>query len=363
MTIRRLIRRSLRFHWRAHLGVVLGAAVGSAALIGALIVGDSVRESLRERALERLGPYAFALSPSDRFFTQQLAERMRLAPGSAHAALRLPATAARQDGSARANQISVIGVLSNFWGSPSLQTLPAGSVLINEALAAQLNARPGDEIILRTHKATALSRDVPITPQGDASVAVRLKVHAVVRAAELGNLSLRPSQTPPMNAFVNLAELQRAADLESRANLILAGALTNSVRRFAFPVRDFFQTMLREHGRRELAAKIQLYRSAELPGEHALATFGASLYLAWQPADAELELRTLSAQNMIELGSRRIFLDPAVEGFVSGTVSARAGAEAGGRMYLKDHIQRPRAPSNAVPILTYLANQIGRAHV
>lgn len=75
MTLWTLIRRSLCFHARAHLGVVLGAAVGSAALIGALIVGDSVRESLRGQALQRLGHHAFALAPSDRFFTQPLAEK------------------------------------------------------------------------------------------------------------------------------------------------------------------------------------------------------------------------------------------------------------------------------------------------
>src|SRR5512136_1989756 len=112
MTFRTLIVRSLRFHWRAHLGVVLGAAVGSATLIGALVVGDSVRESLRQRALQRLGPYSYALAPTDRFFTQSLIDGLGSPRDVASAALRLPATAARQDGSARANQVNVIGVHS-----------------------------------------------------------------------------------------------------------------------------------------------------------------------------------------------------------------------------------------------------------
>src|SRR5262245_33023856 len=108
MTSRTLIRRSLRFHWRGHLGVLLGAAIGSAAVIGALVVGDSVRGSLREAALQRLGWVDVAMAPADRFFTQDLAER--LTPigtdeqPSAHvvALLKLPGTAARQDGAARA---------------------------------------------------------------------------------------------------------------------------------------------------------------------------------------------------------------------------------------------------------------------
>src|SRR5437868_5132652 len=71
MTFWTLIRRSLRFHVRSHVGVVLGAAIGTAALIGALLVGDSVRGTLRNRALQRLAGAAFAMTPTDRFFSQQ----------------------------------------------------------------------------------------------------------------------------------------------------------------------------------------------------------------------------------------------------------------------------------------------------
>src|SRR5208283_2666899 len=100
MTFWTLIRRSLRFHARAHVGVVLGAAIGSAALIGALLVGDSVRETLIERALARLGPIHFALYSQDRLFEANTRPQ----------ALLLPGVAARPDGSARANQVNVIGV-------------------------------------------------------------------------------------------------------------------------------------------------------------------------------------------------------------------------------------------------------------
>jgi ABC-type antimicrobial peptide transport system permease subunit len=353
MTPRTLITRSLRFHWRSHLGVVLGAAIGSAALIGALIVGDSVRESLRERAFERLGPYAFAFASADRFFTQQLAEKMQI-----NSALHLPATAARQDGSARANQINLIGVQSNFWGSPNVPALPQGHVLINEALAAQLNARSGDEVILRVHKASVLSRDVPITPQSDASVALRMVVHGVVPAAMLGNFSLRPSQTPPMNAFVNLEELQRSATLADRANLMLAGPMTGQARNFAFLVRDFFETFLRKHGSRGMAARIKLYRTQDLPVEHALLELSVSLYLAWQLKDAGFDLHALPAQNTIELTSERIFLEPAVERLISGASPVQSVANRFVREMDKSQLPRRRLPSNTVPVLTYLANQM-----
>ena len=125
MTFRTLIVRSLRFHWRGHLGVLLGAAVGSAALIGALVVGDSVRLSLREMALQRLGWVDAAMAPHDRFFRQELAGQIspiesRIPPTPAtHVAslLKLPGTAARQDGAARANLVNVLGVATDFWES------------------------------------------------------------------------------------------------------------------------------------------------------------------------------------------------------------------------------------------------------
>src|SRR5689334_8770675 len=133
MTRRTLVLRSLRHRWRGHVGVLLGAAVGSAALIGALVVGDSVRGSLREQAVQRLGWVDDALAPVDRYFSENLGQALAGSDARAAAAgtptnvvagppvdrvavvLRLPATAARQDGSARANQVQVLGVRSNFW--------------------------------------------------------------------------------------------------------------------------------------------------------------------------------------------------------------------------------------------------------
>src|SRR5262245_47023089 len=164
MTNWTLILRSLRFHARAHLGVLLGAAVGSAALIGALVVGDSVRGSLRETALQRLDDIEFAVAPTDRFFRDALRIDMvairtskRYVPDVA--AVQRPAgTAARQDGSARANRVQVLSLgpgLDHFARMPGLTNLTADGVLLNEALAAQRRARPGDDIVLRVRKPTA----------------------------------------------------------------------------------------------------------------------------------------------------------------------------------------------------------------
>src|SRR3954468_5462840 len=122
MTLKTLIRRSLRFHLRSHLGVIAGVAIGGAALTGALVVGDSVRWTLTQNALSRLGPVHFAMFTGDRLFQARLRERM-CAAGRVGAqmspkpyvcpmayGLMLSGVVSRQDGAARANQVTIIGV-------------------------------------------------------------------------------------------------------------------------------------------------------------------------------------------------------------------------------------------------------------
>jgi ABC-type antimicrobial peptide transport system permease subunit len=294
-----LILRSLRFHARAHLGVVLGAAVGSAALVGALIVGDSVRISLHDLALVRLGRIRFALASNDRLFREQLATNF---PNSA-AALQLPGIATAGNGSARANHVQILGVNESFWPlaqqSPKIShALPDDGVVLNTALAEQLHAKVGDDLLLRVQKPSLLSRDEPISPQDDLSIALRLKLASILSDEELGRFGLAANQVAPFNAFVNLKMLQEKIDQTNRANLLLVSGLSN---RAGNDITNY-----------------------TLP----------SIESNWQLADAELDLRQLPDNAGVELRSRRVFLDPA----------AVAAAY--------------QISSNAAPILTYFVNDL-----
>ena len=295
-----LIRRSLWFHRRAHLGVLLGAAVGSTALIGALLVGDSVRGSLRDMALARLGGTELALASNDRFFRSELAEAYGGDNESAPV-MQLTGTASAQDASARANRVQILGVDQRFWRlanqSPTFSNVAPDAVVLNESLAEQLKTKPGDTILLRVQKPSLLSRDAPISSQEDSAIALRLKVQAVVSAAELGRFSLQANQTAPFNAFVNLTSLQDQVAQKGRANLLLlanrsVSGNTNVVEQATKTLRD-----------------------------------------NWQLADAELELRELPGGG-IELRTDRVFLDPA------SVEAAR------------------KASSNAEPVLTYFVNEL-----
>jgi len=290
VTTRTLILRSLRFHARSHLGALLGAAVGSAVLIGALVVGDSVRGSLRDMALARLGRVQLALASNDRFFRAELAKSLEEASdGVVVAALQLPATATTADDSARANRVQLLGVDDRFL-SLDAETAPfrspgADEVVLNERLARQLNAKVGDTVLLRVSRPSALSRETPITPQEDSSVALRVTVRAIAGDSRLGRFSLQASQIPPFNAFVSQAWLQDKVQLPGRANMMLVSSSNNAVRTFD----------------------------------------AASLRKAWRLADAELELREIPGLNALELRTSRVFLDPPVAG-----VALQAATNAGG---------------------------------
>ncbi|MEI7935146.1 MAG: ABC transporter permease [Verrucomicrobiota bacterium] len=384
MTFWKLIRRNLSFHARAHLGVVLGAAIGSAALIGALVVGDSVRTSLTNMALRRLGQIHFALSSQDRLFEASLGTRLQKTfpggniPGDSKppagaqspscplqsSVLLLPGVVAKQDGSARANSVTVLGVdkmtwpiLAN-WG-PSQQS-GAAKVLanrtkrelevsaaweageaayINEALARQLGAREGDDIVLRVRKPTALGLDAAISPRSEQTVAFRLKIAAIVPSDRLGDFSLRAQPSPPANLFLRQDCLATKLDIANRANLLVEGALGTP--------------------------------SRPTPDQLALGGLNIRLSLAWALGDAELSVGTVEQPvsatggegiaSLVEVTSSRIFLDSPV---------VAAARKPGLQQYASRYASTGHHPSdfdfrhlvtNGVRVLTYLANQLRAA--
>ena len=273
MTFWKLIRRNLSFHARAHLGVVLGAAIGSAALIGALVVGDSVRVSLTHAALRRLGKIHFALSTQDRLFQASLGLRLsgRWPPAPTNdvaskaasfdphptcpqsAVLALPGIVARQDGTARDNRVNVFGVDMNTWlllladasgdTAKEIQLLNTFSgryefllrhwrtgetALINSTLARQLGAREGDEIVLRVRKPTVLGLDAALSPRNEDTVAIRLKVGAIVQPEALGDFELAAQPAPPANLFLARESLADKVGVRDRANVMVTASLLAS---------------------------------------------------------------------------------------------------------------------------------------
>lgn len=388
MTFRTLIRRSLRFHWRAHLGVVLGAAIGSAALIGALVVGDSVRHTLQFQAVRRLPGVSVAMDSGDRLFSDDLLARMvefgtqQVQPASAPenkltwgngfsevestTGLRVIASVTRGDRAARAQRINLYGVGheilehirtgSRPMPGMSVPQFPADAVWLNHALAQQLGARTGDELIFRIPKPTALSQDAAISSR-DATAGLRLRVIGVSAApswlstewrqefvdhvfigAPPTELDLHPASRPAMNAFVNLTDLFEAAPaLEGKANFILASP-ASQMRTPNFWDR-YRAASVTAHNQKSLKPIWGLGWIKPTKGKQGfyvgpretLETVTPIFHAAFNLKDGQLTLARTADRSTVELRSSRIFLDsPAVRAALA-------------------------ANTNAQPILTYLA--------
>ncbi len=388
MNLRTLARRSLRHYFRAHLGVLAGATLAAAVLIGALVVGDSVRESLVEKALIRLAGKDAALNAGDRFFTedflrqlvpeaytpasqafwgegkpkwarlseQKIASQLRISP--LVDALELPATIVRQDGTARANRIQVFGVsapeLRKSWRMGKeliygLDRLPPepnftnNTIWLNAALAQQLRAKEGDQVILRLHKPSTLSRDAVISPRDDVSVALRLTVGGVNPRYGLGAFSFNANQTEPLNALVYLPILSSAAGIPGRVNVMWAETPLLQHDPNLPGWRHTVEVWLR---RINLSALVPRERPVAMPIAVYLGFLSTRVSASWSLADAGLDVHAVElapkltggepAPAFAELTTRRIFLEPTTVAAALTTQSA----------------------TSAVPVLTYLVNSL-----
>ena len=271
-----LLFRSLMFHARSHFGVLLGAIIGSGILVGALAVGDSVRGSLEHFASLRLGKVDVAVPGGDRFFESSLADRIDT---TAAPVLFVNGSAVNADASSRANGVQILGVDERFWGfapsNPGLSDEERSGVVLNQRLAQHLGASIGDSILLRVQKPSVLSREAPVSPQEDFSVAIRANVTRVITDEEFGRFSLQSNQVPPYSAFLSLSTLQRRVEKQGRANLLL--------------LADGDETT-------SLSAADVL----------------TSVKSVWTLADAELSLNANDELDLRELRSDRIFMDEAI---------------------------------------------------
>jgi putative ABC transport system permease protein len=416
MTFGTLIRRSLRFHARSHFGVLLGAAIGSTTLIGALIVGDSVKGSLIARALERLGPTHFAVVTADKFFLADLPNRIgenhvssevSLSNAKMHyhevhfsplsspssAALMLPGTAARADGTARVNRIMILGIDATSWpqfahwqkqgNGPSNDSRPKldsfqltpeileqwrrGELFLpNEALAQQLNCREGDEIILRVRKPGALAEDAVITPRDETTVALRLKAGPTLAPTMLANFNLSATQSTPANAFLPLNLLANRVELPGRANLLVQGFTPDKTRVGAWKQNQLkFQLWVNRwwpHSPYPEPGQSMLDLS------EAIASLDDRLKRSFQLEDAQISIRTNDQagsatggeyiQLSIEVTTSRIFLQPPVITAALTPRSRLLNDHPGFAADNKSDLERSSTVTNGTRILTYLANLI-----
>ena len=176
---------------------------------------------------------------------------------------------------------------------------------VSGALARELGAAVGDEVLLSFPRPSEVPRDTVLASQdaADALDTLRLTVAEVLPDAGIGRFSLAPHQAPPLNAFVELAALQRAVGVRDRANALLAGG----------------------------------GRVGEAEGEEEATALDGGLRKALTLDDLGLALRP--GPGWVTVESRELVLRPAVAKAIEAAATA-AGAPA------------------VAPILTYLANSL-----
>jgi ABC-type lipoprotein release transport system permease subunit len=309
MSFRSFVIASLRHYRALNALVIAGVAIAVAVLAGALLVGASVRASLRDLAITRLGHTDVVVSAPG-FFRSALANDMTSPEiTSVVAIVAIQGSVVHQESGRTAARVNVFGVDDRFFAfHERSDAAPQGrNAGISVALATELGAAPGDDLLLRVAKPT----DIPLGHlQGRrdaASERVRLTVRQIVPRADLGEFSLLPSQGPALTVFVALSRLQQDLAIGDRANTLLV--------RMAPPLRD----------------PVADVRSALAP--------------AVQLDDVGLRARTADDDQLI-LESRTGLLAPAIWEPAAARAQDRGGSPMGVLTYLANSI---RANGRAIP--------------
>jgi ABC-type antimicrobial peptide transport system permease subunit len=209
-----LLARNLTWYWRTNLAVLLGVATAAGVLGGAVLVGDSVRASLHGLVLSRLGNADFAVTRNG-FFREALAETLP----SSSPVIAMQGMAAHEASGRRAAGVQVYGIDERFWkfqrepGTP-----PRGrDILMTSALAQELGARAGDDILLRVEKPSAIPLETLHGSKEDVGRTIRLTASGVTKR----EFSLLQQQGEVRAVYVPLARLQRDLNQAGKVNTIL----------------------------------------------------------------------------------------------------------------------------------------------
>lgn len=192
-----LLTRNLRWYWRTNLAVLLGVATATGVLAGALAVGESVRASLRDLVLGRLGNTESIVVRGDGgYFRQELGGTPIIAAEGA---------VTHESSKRRAGGVQV-------YGQPG-----TNEVLLSAALARELEAKPGDTVLLRVPKPSAVPLESLHGRKDETGKTIRLNVGGIA----MQEFSLRAQQGDVRAVYLPLARLQRELGQRGKANTLL----------------------------------------------------------------------------------------------------------------------------------------------
>ena len=210
MQTTQLIKRSLAHYWQTNLVVVLGVAIAVSVLAGALLIGESVRGSLRDLSARRLGK-TDDLITAPNFFREQLAKDLEERGGTCPL-IALEGVVVHEPSKRRVGNVKVYGVDERFWkfnGVTGVTTPQNRDALVSQSLARELGSGPGESILLRIEKPSAIPIESLHGRKDDPGKSIRLNVAGALGSESLGEFSLQPQHGSVRALFVSLAFLQR----------------------------------------------------------------------------------------------------------------------------------------------------------
>ncbi|HXM42551.1 MAG TPA: ABC transporter permease, partial [Bryobacteraceae bacterium] len=193
------------------LAVLLGVATAAGVLGGALLVGDSVRASLRDLVLARLGNTDYVVARNG-FFREALASSFNKTGQESCPMIAINGMVAHQASGRRALGVQIYGVDQRFGAAPQGER-----ILLTAALAGELGAKPGDTLLVRVEKPSAIPLESLHGRKEDVGKTIRLTLGTALPR----EFSLNPQQGDVRAAFVPLARLQRELGEVGNVNTIL----------------------------------------------------------------------------------------------------------------------------------------------
>ena len=227
MSLFTLILKSFKHYIKGHLTVALGIAITTAIITGALIVGDSVTYSLLQTTRYRLGNISHVVHTGERYITQAFSDTLSQQPNiQSTPVLKLYGSGIVGGGEHRLEKIQVWGIDRDFkkvvgTGFP-YDSLDNNEIIISKNVAERLMLKPGDRVLLRMTKASAIPLNTPFVSENNQTVSRRFKVYKIAGKKDYGRLNLKTSQTAPFNVFIPIDQLNSLMEMENKANLILA---------------------------------------------------------------------------------------------------------------------------------------------
>jgi ABC-type lipoprotein release transport system permease subunit len=217
-------------------------AISMAVITGALVTGDSVRSGLQSLVGLRLGKADISVTAGDRYLTDSLSIRMS-------ATLKIPATAILQlrgsatagGGALRMPKVEVYGIDQSFREVTGEGTFapPENEIeaVISDNLAARLDVKVGEQIIIRINKPGPVPIDAPFVSNEENIVSATVTIKAIADKKQVGRFHLQNTQSAPFNIFLSRKYLQKLAGLDGLSNMILlagSGKITGDQVEVAF---------------------------------------------------------------------------------------------------------------------------------